>query len=103
MPKLSYATNRKIRILEEKLGKNWKRDNPGYSIDALYNHIMGDERKNLFCKIDPNVKGQLDEMVDSYDVHMAELVERLIEAEYDRFRQQNRKVSEDLASEFTTR
>ena len=103
MPKLSYATTRKIRILEEKVGSDWKKQYPGRSVDAVYNHIMGDDRKNLFCKINPIVKGQLDEMVDTYDVRMAELVERLIEAEYERFRQQNRKVSEDLASEFTSR
>lgn len=103
MSKLSYATTRKIRILEEQVGSDWKRQYPGRSVDSVYNQVMGDDRKNLFCKINPNVKGQLDEMVDTYDVRMAELVERLIEAEYDRFRQQNRKVSEDLANEFTSR
>ncbi len=103
MRKLSYATTRKIRILEEKVGSDWKKKYPGRSVDSVYNDIMGDDRKNLFCKINPDVKGQLDEMVDSYDVRMSELVERLIEAEYGRFQQRSKKVSEDLANEFTSR
>lgn len=103
MPKISYATARKIKILEKEVGIDWKKKYPGRSVDSVYNQIMGDDRKNLFCKINPVIKGQLDEMVDIYDVRMAELVERLIEAEYDRFRHQKRKVSEDLANEFTSR
>ncbi len=103
MTKLSYATERKIRILEEKLGLDWKKIHSGRSVDAVYNEIMGDTRKNLFCKIRPNTKTKLDEMVDNYDVGMAELVEKLIEDEYGRFSTKSRKVSEDLAVECTTR
>ena len=103
MPKISYATARKIRILEEKVGHDWRKRFPGRSVDSVYNQIMGDERKNLFCKINPEIKQQLDEMVDSYDVRMSELVERLIEAEYERFCETARKASQDLASEFTSR
>ena len=103
MPKVSYATSRKIRILEEKVGKDWKKQYPGQSVDAVFNHIMGDTRKNLFCKIEPTVKAQLDEMVDSYDLRMSELVERLIRAEYSRYAENRKQMSEDLANEFTSR
>ncbi len=102
MPKVSYATARKIRILEEKVG-DWKKQYPGRSVDFVYNQVIGDTRKNLFCKINPATKQQLDEMVDSYDVRMSELVERLIEAEYERYTEENRQASEDLAAEFTAR
>ena len=103
MPKLSYATERKIRILEEKIGQDWKKQYPGKSVDAVYNEIMGDNRKNLFCKVNPVTKTKLDEMVDNYDMGMAELVEQLIEDEYSRFAEKSRKVSKNLASEFTSR
>ena len=103
MPKLSYATERKIRILKDKLGDDWKKQYPGRSVDSVYNEIIGDTRKNLFCKIDPLVKSQLDEMVDSYEVRMAELVERLIQDEYERFSEGQLQASQDLASEFTAR
>lgn len=102
MPK-SYATERKIRILKEKLGEDWRKQYPGRSVDSVYNEIVGDDRKNLFCKINPVVKTQLDEMVDSYDIRMAELVERLIQREYDTFMETKAQVSHDLANEFTSR
>lgn len=103
MGKASYATERKIRILEEKLGPLWRKAYLGRSVDSVYNEIMGDTRKNLFCKIDPGIKGQLDEMVDNYDMRMSELVERLIQDEYGRFTENRLQTSQDLASEFTAR
>ena len=101
MSQVSYATARKIRILEERVGKNWKDQYPGRSIDAVYNEVVGDTRKNLFCKIDPVVKDQVDELVVGYDVKMAELIERLIREEHDRFKQREEKYSEDLATQFS--
>lgn len=58
----SYATERKIRIIEDKLGPNWKEQRVGQSIDAIYNDLVGDTRKNLFCKINASVKDRLDEI-----------------------------------------
>jgi len=98
--KMSYATGRKLRIIEENIGEDWRNLHPGKSIDAVYNMITGDSRKNLFCKIDPDIKCKLDEMVDFHDTKMAELVEKLIEEEYDRFvMMRNAKVNE-MASQF---
>lgn len=100
MAEMSYATKRKLRIIQEKLGDEWRDDYPDISIDALYNDVVGDTRKNLFCKIDSDVKDQLDEMADSYDVKMAELVERLVQEEYLKFTRNRAELVSDLASQF---
>lgn len=100
MTELSYATKRTLRIIQEKLGDDWRDNNPEISIDALYNQVVGDRRRNLFCKIDPDIKSQLDEMADSYDVKMAELVERLVQEEYLKFIRNRAELVNDLASQF---
>lgn len=97
---MSYATNRKLRIIEEKIGGDWTERYPGRSIDAVYNMVMGDNRKNLFCKIDPEIKKKLDEMVEYHDVRMAELVENLVEEEYDRFVKVRDAKVDEMASQF---
>ncbi len=102
MAEYSYATERKIRILTEKLGENWQEQCGGRSIDAVYNEVIGDNRKNLFCKVDPEVKRKVDELTEGYDIKMSELVERLIEKEYDLFKQRTENYSEDLANEFAS-
>lgn len=78
----SYATERKIRKIKEALGENWANKIAGRSIDAVYNEVVGDTRKNLFCKIDAGVKGHLDTMVGEHNAPMREFVEQLIEAEW---------------------
>jgi len=94
----SYATMRKIRIIKEKLGDDWKAD--GRRIDAIYNELVGDGRKNLFCKISPTVKSHLDEMTDRYNIRMGELIERLIEDEFRLFRLRKSKYRVELARQF---
>ncbi len=101
MSEVSYATARKIRILNEKVGSDWKEKYPGRSIDAVYNEVVGDKRKNLFCKIAPEVKDLVDELADGYDMKMAALMERLIKAEYERYTERKSNYSNDLANEFT--
>lgn len=97
---MSHATFRKIRIIEEKFGKDWQTDYPDKSVDAMYNLIIGDKRKNLFCKVNPETKDKLDQMVDYHGIMMSELVEKLVKEEYDRFVVVlNTKVSE-MASQF---
>ena len=96
----SYATQRKKRIIEQELGADWQTRYPGKSIDAVYNIVKGDTRKNLFCKICPERKSQLDEMVEFRDVRMAELVEKLIEEEYDRFVTERDVHVDEIASQF---
>jgi hypothetical protein len=100
MADMSYATRRKLRIIKEQLGADWQDQNPGKSIDAIYNVVMGDNRKNLFCKIDPTVKNQLDEMVDYHDIKMAALVEKLVREEYDRYAQDRDARVDHVASQF---
>jgi hypothetical protein len=100
MAEVSYATRRKLRIIKEQLGTDWQDQNPGKSIDAIYNVVMGDTRKNLFCKIDPIVKSQLDEMVDYHDIKMAALVEKLVREEYDRYAQDRDDRVAHVASQF---
>ena len=57
----SYPTLRKMRIIEEELGADWKKQHAGKSVDAIYNMVTGDVRKNLFCKISPEIKDKLEE------------------------------------------
>ncbi len=97
----SYATERKIRIIEEKLGPTWKEQRVGQSIDAVYNDLVGDTRKNLFCKINASVKDRLDEMTSAYRTGMAEFIEHLIEAEYARHEQRTAQGQRIILSEFS--
>ncbi len=100
MADMSYATRRKKRIIEKELGSDWEVKYPGKSIDAVYNMVTGDQRKNLFCKVDPEVKGKLDEMVDFHDVKMSEMVERLVREEYDRYATERDARVESVASQY---
>ena len=101
MGEVSYATARKIRILNEQVGADWKDKYPNRSIDAVYNEVVGDIRKNLFCKIAPEVKEQVDELVENYDMKMAQLMERLIRAEHERWLKRKGTYSKDLANEYS--
>lgn len=83
----SLTTQRKLRAIEETFGKDWKQDADlrSLSIDALYNRVIGDGRKNVFCKMSSEGKDHLDEMVDEYGITMADLLERLVHEQYDKF------------------
>lgn len=100
MAEYSYATERKLRILTEKIGANWQEQHNNRSIDSVYNEVMGDVRKNLFCKVDPEIKRKVDELTDGYDIKMSELIEILIEREYDSFKHRTENYTEDLAEQF---
>lgn len=96
----SYATRRKKRIIEQQLGEDWESQYPGKSIDYVYNVVTGDRRKNLFCKVSPEVKTKLDEMVEHHDMKMAELVEKLVREEYDRYVTERDANVEHVASQY---
>ncbi len=100
MDEMSYATKRKMRIIIRKLGSDWQLEYPGKSVDAVYNVVIGDTRKNLFCKISPEVKKQLDEMVRYHDVKMSKMVEKLVQEEYDKFVSVRDSRVDDVASHF---
>lgn len=97
----SYATARKVRIIESRLGQNWQGNRPGESIDAVYNEIVGDKRKNLFCKISPDIKDKLDEMTRYYDTKMSEFVEQMIEREHQSYSAQKSAKVKTLAQDFS--
>jgi hypothetical protein len=96
----SYATLRKIRIIEERLGPEWALAHPNESIDSVYNTLMGDDRKNLFCKISKSSKDQLDEMTTFYKTGMADFIEALIRAEWDRHNQRTDELARRLIGDF---
>lgn len=97
----SYATQRKIRIIEERIGSEWKSKYPGSSIDSVFNQIMGDDRKNLFCKIESITKDRLDEMTIFYKTGMAEFIEQLIMAEWQRYDSRRTDGEKRLLAEFS--
>ena len=97
----SYATERKIRIIEQELGNDWKAQRPKQSIDAIYNSIVGDSRKNLFCKIQAASKDKLDEMTTAHKTGMAEFVEQIIDAEHARFQERRTAGENALLQEFS--
>jgi len=101
MAEQSYATTRKVKIIESAAGASWRERYPGKSIDAVYNTVIGDDRKNLFCKISPDHKDMLDEMVVQYDTTKAELIARMIESAYEVCQEAKAKAVTELARSMT--
>ncbi len=101
MPPLSYATERKLKIIREQLGDDWQDKKPDQSIDAVYNELMGDIRKTLFCKIDPSVKAHLDEMTKDHGVKIAEFLEGIIEKQYAKHVAERERLSVTLARQYS--
>ena len=101
MSEPSYATARKLRIIEERLGSDWKTKHPNLSIDAVYNNVVGDERKNLFCKIAPESKQMLDEMVRYFDLKLAEWIERVIDEEHKKYTENKTRKVKEVARNFS--
>jgi len=97
----SYATNRKIKIIEERYGFNWQSRFEGRSIDSVYKEITGDDRETLFCKIDADKKQKLNQMVKKYDVDLGTLMEQWIDEHYKDFSEQEETVLVGLASEYS--
>lgn len=97
----SYATNRKIRLIEAKYGPNWSEKFPGRSIDSIFVELTGDSRKNLFCKIRPDLKQKLDEMVEFSQANMAEMIEQIIEDSYEKFLANRSNATSDLSRQYT--
>ena len=97
----SYATERKIRIIENQMGPDWKSRRPDKSIDAIYTEIVGDTRKNVFCKISAETKTRLDEMIDIHKVSMADFIEQIINSEWTRYSQTQKQNHQSLVEEFS--
>ena len=101
MPPFSYATERKLNIIREQLGEDWESKRPGKSIDSVYNELTGDDRRTLFCKIKPDVKAHLDAMTKEHGIKIAEFLEQVIEKEYARFREERKRLYEDVANQYS--
>jgi hypothetical protein len=97
----SYATQRKIRLITDRYGENWAERFPDRSIDSIFIELTGDRRKNLFCKIRPELKDKLDEMVTFRQLSMAELVEQIITEAHTRFVGDKSKVVTSLQDEYS--
>lgn len=97
----SYATTRKVRIIESHAGSSWRETYQDRSIDSVYNEIVGDRRKTLFAKISPEIKDMLDQMTAHYDTSMAELIETLIQNEYDSFTEKRASSLQSIADSFS--
>lgn len=101
MDKYSSATRRKIAIITKNVGPNWRELYPHRKIDSIYNEIVGDNRKNLFCKIRPETKTRLDEMVDHYGIPMSELIQRLIDDHFADFEHERNVAVEQIVQQYT--
>jgi len=101
-PKASYATLRKLKIIEQKFGADWPLRFPNRKVDSVYNEVIGDTRKNLFCKIDSGIKDNLDEMVEYHNSSMSDFVEQLISAEYDRYLHNKQIGTKNFVSSITS-
>lgn len=97
----SYATERKLRIIHRKAGENWRDQYPGKSIDAVYNLVTGDDRKNLFSKVTPTVKKHLDEMSNYEGANMSEMLEKCIEEAYSRHLEQRSQRSREVTDQYS--
>jgi len=97
----SYATERKIKAIEQHHGEDWKTVIGDLSIDAAYNLLVNDNRKHLYCRISSDTKKQLDEMTDSYGVKIAHFIEVLVEKEYKNFKDKKQKEMSNMLEQFT--
>jgi len=100
MAQFSYATERKLRIIQERVGDDWRDQYPNQSIDAVFNQIVGDTRKTLFCKLDAEVKQQLDTMTKDHGVRIGEFLEELIKKEYDRYVADQQRLFESVSEHY---
>jgi hypothetical protein len=92
---------RKIRIIEKSFGDNWRDQFPDTAIDAIYNVAINDDRKSLFCKVDKHHKERLSEMLKHYDTTIGDFIGMLIDAHYEQYQEQRRKILTGIAEEYS--
>jgi hypothetical protein len=98
---LNPGQQRKIRIIEKSFGSTWPEIYPGMAVDAVYNLAIKDDRKSLFCKIDPMMKDKLAEMLAHYDTTMGEFIGMMIEQWFDRYSEQCRNRLSRIADDYS--
>ena len=101
MTELNPGQQRKIRIIERTFGPKWAETHSGMAIDAVYNLAIQDNRKSLFCKIDPAKKDKLAEMLSAYDTTMGDFIGMLIEDSYVKYAEQRRTMLSGIASDYS--
>jgi len=97
----SYATNRKLRIITERCGYEWRDTYPDRSIDSVYNELVGDDRKTLFCKLSCDSKDKIDQMLSGYNVEVAALLEQWIDEKYKDFSKREQSSIVGLAKDYS--
>jgi hypothetical protein len=98
---LNPGQQRKIRIIEKTFGPEWAGAYPNMAIDAVYNLAIKDDRKSLFCKIEPEKKEKLAEMLDFYDAKMGDFLGRMIDSWYERYQEQRRSMLQGIADDYS--
>lgn len=102
----SYATKRKINIINETLGDGYQWPNvppqyDGMSIDSLYSKLIGDERVNMFFKVSPTTKEQIDHLSKTMGMTKAELMEHLVNQYHDVHLRTQRENATQMAKLFS--
>jgi hypothetical protein len=92
---------RKIRIIEKTFGSAWSEDYPDMAIDAVYNLAIKDERKSLFCKIDPIKKDKLAEMLAHYETTIGEFIGMQIDNAYEVYTEQRQTRLSRIADDYS--
>jgi hypothetical protein len=98
---LNPGQQRKIRIIEKAFGAKWGEIYPDMAIDAVYNKAINDDRKSLFCKIDPVKKDKLAEMLDTYDSTIGDFIGVMIDDYHERFIEQRRRNIAGIAQDYS--
>ena len=98
---LNPGQQRKIRIIEKTFGPEWAEVHPGMAIDAVYNIAIKDDRKSLFCKIDPVKKDKLAEMLEVYDSTMGEFIGSMIDDYYEKYQSRRQRSIAGLAEDYS--
>lgn len=101
MIELNPGQQRKIRIIEKTFGSNWSETYSGMAVDAVYNLAIKDNRKSLFCKIEPAKKDKLAEMLDYYDTTMGDFIGMMIEQWYENYSEQQRNRLSSIANDYS--
>jgi hypothetical protein len=100
---LNPGQQRKIRIIVQTFGSNWPEIYPAMAIDAVYNLAIKDERKSLFCKIEPMKKDKLAEMLENYGTTMGDFIGVMIDDYYERFLQHQHERVRGIANDYSDR
>ena len=101
MVELSWAMSRKLKIIEEKFGTDWKEQFPGYSVNKVYNIACNDNRKCIYVRVSEDIKNMLTVLTDAYEINNDQLIENLIRNEYVSLQQSNLDEIEELHKQFS--